>query len=178
MKPYALYVMLGFAIILDFLSLFMIVIANGPGFVIGTLGFLNSAVFISTHTVAFLAHIATQEGEIEKATQKEQNPLIKQQMNKAKTKLVESIKRAFVEMKLQQLAFAALAAIVSSIPVLGSFIFAHTIAAFSVIMKHHKLDKIVQGWTGEIQKTMKSVKQVGRSFGGGNPSTMPASRYE
>lgn len=178
MKPYALYIMLGFAIILDFLSLIMIMVANGPGFVIGVLGFLNSAVFISTHTVAFLAHVAKEENKISQAAKKEQNSMVKKQMTKAQSKLVDSIKSAYITVKMQQLAFAGLSGVVSSIPVLGSFVPAHTISAIAAIAKHYKLDKIIRGWTGKIAEATKSVRQAGRSFGGGGTAPVAASRRE
>ncbi len=153
--------MTSFAVMLDFLSLLLLILANGPGFVVGVLGFMNSFIFITIHTIAFIAHVTTQENTLQLMTQKQSNPVVKQKMKKQKSELVNSLKKRVFQGKFEKLISSGIAGIISSIPILGSFIPAHTLSALHALRIHSKINKVTGGWEKEMKKTAQSVKPNG-----------------
>ena len=144
-KPWLLYLLLGWGVILDIISfLFLIIgVGNTLGFIVSTVGFFTFFIVIGMHIMNLTQHIARQKMKHKQMVKKQQNPLVQKQMKKARKKFAEAVGSEIIKMKSRKILYSVLAKIVTLMPILGSFVPAYSIKAIVILRQNKKFMKLL-----------------------------------
>lgn len=144
-KPWLLYILVVFGIILDIISFLFLVIGVGNvlGFLVSTVGFFVFFIVIGMHIMNLTQHIARQKMKHKQMVKKQQNPLVQKQMKKARKKFAEAVGSEIIKMKSRKILYSVLAKIVTLMPILGSFVPAYSIKAIVILRQNKKFMKLL-----------------------------------